>query len=156
MTLVMGQGYKERIIPELRLLETRKDRDEVWKVCHRGFMKTPRVWVAIIAPWVPLACTLGLAKHLVRQFFPGWPLGRAPWLFSIMPSSAYMGLALGLGSLLLRGDRLRRIAIARQELNRRGIPVCLECGYDLRGLVGPRCPECGQPAEHRPNEPEGE
>lgn len=31
----------------------------------------------------------------------------------------------------------------RQELNKRGIPICMKCGYDLRGQVEPRCPECG-------------
>jgi hypothetical protein len=31
----------------------------------------------------------------------------------------------------------------RQELNRRGWPVCLRCGYDLHAQVEPRCPECG-------------
>ncbi len=23
------------------------------------------------------------------------------------------------------------------------LPLCLNCGYNLRGLPGPRCPECG-------------
>jgi hypothetical protein len=31
----------------------------------------------------------------------------------------------------------------RQELNRRGWPVCLRCGYDLHAQTEPRCPECG-------------
>ena len=28
---------------------------------------------------------------------------------------------------------------------RRGKGLCLECGYNLTGLVEPRCPECGIP-----------
>ena len=24
-----------------------------------------------------------------------------------------------------------------------------ECGYDLRGVIGDRCPECGRPGPHR-------
>ena len=39
-----------------------------------------------------------------------------------------------------------------QELNRRGIELCWECNYQLKGL-GPeitRCPECGEPlARHQ-------
>ena len=26
-------------------------------------------------------------------------------------------------------------------------PCCEKCGYSLRGLTGPRCPECGTPVE---------
>jgi hypothetical protein len=34
----------------------------------------------------------------------------------------------------------------RRELNRRGYPVCIHCGYWLRGLESStrRCPECGK------------
>jgi hypothetical protein len=33
----------------------------------------------------------------------------------------------------------------RTWLVMRGIPICLRCGYDLRGQADPRCPECGNP-----------
>lgn len=32
----------------------------------------------------------------------------------------------------------------RKEMNSQGIPVCLRCGYDLKGSVGAACPECGE------------
>jgi len=31
----------------------------------------------------------------------------------------------------------------RRELNRLGVPTCLTCGYDLCGIEGACCPECG-------------
>jgi hypothetical protein len=31
----------------------------------------------------------------------------------------------------------------REELNRRNLPTCLACGYDLTGNVSGTCPECG-------------
>ena len=34
----------------------------------------------------------------------------------------------------------------RTELRRRGIPVCLKCGYEGGDIAAPRCPECGAPA----------
>ncbi len=40
-------------------------------------------------------------------------------------------------------------AALREELARRGIPVCLNCGYNMRGLLEPRCPECGQRCDAR-------
>jgi hypothetical protein len=33
----------------------------------------------------------------------------------------------------------------RQSLQAKGIPICIPCGYDLRGQLEPRCPECGAP-----------
>lgn len=35
----------------------------------------------------------------------------------------------------------------REILNQNGRRVCLHCGYDLRGQVNPRCPECGSRCE---------
>lgn len=31
----------------------------------------------------------------------------------------------------------------RKQLNEQGVKICLHCGYDLRGQVILRCPECG-------------
>ena len=36
------------------------------------------------------------------------------------------------------------IRFVRRYLQERGIAVCLNCGYDLRGQRDPRCPECGR------------
>lgn len=36
----------------------------------------------------------------------------------------------------------------RRELLEAGVAVCQTCGYDLRGQVEPRCPECGAAFEH--------
>jgi hypothetical protein len=33
----------------------------------------------------------------------------------------------------------------REQLCAIGVPVCIACGYDLRGQADPRCPECGRP-----------
>jgi hypothetical protein len=35
----------------------------------------------------------------------------------------------------------------REQLLTRGVPICVECGYDLRGQTTPRCPECGSPCD---------
>jgi hypothetical protein len=32
----------------------------------------------------------------------------------------------------------------REQLVERGVPICIGCGYDLRGQIQPRCPECGR------------
>lgn len=35
----------------------------------------------------------------------------------------------------------------RQYLNDHEMPICMNCGYDLRGLTHARCPECGVESE---------
>jgi hypothetical protein len=34
----------------------------------------------------------------------------------------------------------------RTELRRRGIPICIRCGYQAGDIAAHRCPECGAPA----------
>jgi predicted amidophosphoribosyltransferase len=41
--------------------------------------------------------------------------------------------------------RRHKQRITRQYLQQQGIPVCINCGYDLRAQTTPRCPECGEP-----------
>ena len=54
-----------------------------------------------------------------------------------------LGVLLGIAAsvLLLRRSRRQRYAELkeREKIERR----CARCGYDLRGLELPRCPECG-------------
>ncbi len=47
----------------------------------------------------------------------------------------------------LSRTRIRRKL--RQELISIGVLICGPCGYDLRGLTEPRCPECGAPFEEQ-------
>jgi hypothetical protein len=51
--------------------------------------------------------------------------------------------------------RRRALRLMRKRLNELGRPVCLHCGYDLRGQTHPRCPECGRPFEGKSLEPGG-
>ena len=37
----------------------------------------------------------------------------------------------------------------REQLVEKGVPVCLECGYDLRGQIDARCPECSTPFDEQ-------
>ena len=68
--------------------------------------------------------------------------------------SAYpiIWIGLGAGALVWGFDwyvvrHLTRRAI-RTELNRRSLPVCVHCGYDLTGNVSGVCPECGRVLSH--------
>lgn len=57
-----------------------------------------------------------------------------------------------LNGLLALGGQFAILFIGRKQaqrefraiMTRRGEPMCLECGYNLRGSIeSPRCPECG-------------
>jgi len=57
-----------------------------------------------------------------------------------------IGIPLMLGVMAL-GFRLARRGIERHLRTRllaAGVPVCMHCGYDLRGQTQARCPECGR------------
>jgi hypothetical protein len=53
-----------------------------------------------------------------------------------------IGFVAGVADSLL--FRQRRARECRKLLCEYGIPVCVNCGYDLRGQTEPRCPECGR------------
>ncbi len=58
------------------------------------------------------------------------------------------GTLLAAGLLILEHRFLYRPYVKRslrEQLLGRGVPICLECGYDLCGQFDPRCPECGAP-----------
>lgn len=39
--------------------------------------------------------------------------------------------------------------VVRENLQAAGVPICLKCGYDLRGQEIARCPECGEAFDER-------
>lgn len=71
---------------------------------------------------------------------------------SIWSWSLWFVLGIGLLGLIhwAATAKLRRRYL-REALNRRGVRVCVQCGYSLRGLSpqADRCPECGAVADHR-------
>jgi len=56
------------------------------------------------------------------------------------------GLAAFVAAYLMQVNRIRReMRLEIRRLVAQGpTPLCLACGYDLRGSPGPRCPECGE------------
>jgi hypothetical protein len=43
-----------------------------------------------------------------------------------------------------------QLALWNRKIRRRRRGLCVYCGYDLRGLVEPRCPECGMAFDRTP------
>jgi hypothetical protein len=78
----------------------------------------------------PLSNALSAAIPLMPAFV-AYMIVLAAWFFGFMGTVwvIYRGYA---------RHRLREVLVAL------GVPICLHCGYDLRGQTVPRCPECGR------------
>jgi hypothetical protein len=67
--------------------------------------------------------------------------------FGTLTGAVVLTLILGGGGvflqrkLLIGSETFRRLL--REQLVARGVAICVACGYDLRGQIEPRCPECG-------------
>ncbi|MEX2218234.1 MAG: hypothetical protein WD749_05690 [Phycisphaerales bacterium] len=94
-----------------------------------GLYMSPRMLVVVATAWIA-------AQSILFVWRPASLLGVA------MVSGASWSVLLG--AVLVSAAHRARPAL-RRDLIRIGIPVCLECGYDLRGspIGAGRCPECG-------------
>jgi hypothetical protein len=122
---------------EIQLFPTKKARmDALQAVEARLRWHWPRLLVYGL-----LACAFILPPALLDCAWPGRVLPRGPMtiaICTIVPPYS----ALFTTHLLYRKRRAREF---RKLLCEQGIPICLHCGYDLRGQTDPRCPECGRP-----------
>lgn len=83
----------------------------------------------------------GWPGYTLHDWFPSGP--RSPDPVRTIRALVFLGAACTLGAIF--GDRLV------QWCSRKLAPRAnhCECGYDLRGLPGERCPECGKPIVSR-------
>lgn len=71
----------------------------------------------------------------------GWRMGLPPSM-AIVVAGLFYGCGISLALRWGLRDPVRRHL--RRWLVQFGVPICIPCGYDLRGQVEPRCPECGE------------
>ncbi|MHC4126690.1 MAG: hypothetical protein ACYSWT_03970 [Planctomycetota bacterium] len=129
-----------RAFPELNLLDSAAERRKVSRTAHRSVMRTRRFWLC----WVGAAVSAVSAMVFIVGVFIPWlkqHVALPDWLVKIVMAFLVTGIVAGGWQFGLRRPTRRRI---REELLARGIPVCLACGYSLRGQTGTRCPECGR------------
>ncbi len=126
-----------RRFPELNQLETKEERQAVFTQALKQVCKRPRFWLYMILGTVVLPAGVYLVFSSVVRRIP-------------MPRLLSAGLIGGIVAGFFGGSWqfVFRRAIQEEiriEMIARGIPVCMGCGYDLRGQVEQRCPECGRP-----------
>jgi hypothetical protein len=93
------------------------------------------VVTSVFAVFLPTGhLLLGAISHLWYLLLLGLLLNG---LFSFLLVIVLGGIAMR----MIMGKEIRR------QLNRIAGPICIQCGYDLRGCADQRCPECGEMVE---------
>ena len=147
---VVGAGqpipeYLLRSLPELRVLPDWAAFLAWQKACGKRTQRSYRWHILWLTAVGALAGTLGglggplLARLLGRIGITGV----AAVATAASLASLFAVCTTGMITVwLVRGRTRRRV---REGLVALGYPVCLHCGYDLRGSPEPRCSECGTP-----------
>ena len=131
----------QRWAPELRQFADDIDAD---KAVRAAGSRLPW-WVrseGVFLLTIPVASVLGVGAglYIYGAFASSSMLTRA------IVQACVFGVAWAAAKAVLTILRLRRMRRElRVELQKRGVPICIPCGYDLRGQSEARCPECGKP-----------
>lgn len=99
-------------------------------------------------PGLLAGCFAGIVGFLVIPLCLracGLPVAvlRFEWRSMLVALGGYWVTDLAVRLVCARLKRRRLNLALRQQLNELGIPVCLQCGYCLRGVNSLTCPECG-------------
>lgn len=125
-------------LPEMDYFESDEKREAALAQIAKeaGRPTTWGYWTAVILLATAAICTGQFIKWLLR--YVNWP-DELEDMFSILVVVAVAVV------LIRRFHRQGFPAMLRQKLIEQGVPMCLKCGYSLRGLEAgtTRCPECG-------------
>jgi len=126
-----------RLYPELLVVEDAEERRALFKDCCKRFRHE---W-SVVQWGAGCGAAVGVTAAVLIPLISGH-LPLHPAL-----AGGLVGTLAGLGG----AWAFRRIVhkpfqrAIRRALVERGLPVCIACGYDLRGNVSGVCPECGEP-----------
>ena len=132
----LGPKYRpaSRTYPELARFADDARRKVAMRRAAREALRSRRFWLFML-----VAVVVAVAIAI--------PVG-----YLVKASAALRGGIQGMIAGMLAGSwavacRANLRASLRRQLVEQGVPICLRCGYDLRGQLEPRCPECGTPCD---------
>ena len=127
------QQYETQF-PELSVLESPEEQRRILHVAQRRVKGGVRYCLFFVmdlgVTLLILFCTVRLVQATVNV--PSWCSQ------GIAAIVGFVYLTKSFSVIFHRGIRRE----LRRELLERGMPVCASCGYDLRGQIEARCPEC--------------
>jgi hypothetical protein len=127
-------------LPELDYFETDKQRQEaLWSLGREaGSPARGSYWLAVAV----LAAAVTGVRYLIK-----WLLAQVYWPAFVEEAVLWTVLVVTFLYVLRRLHRSGARAELRTKLLAQAVPVCIGCGYLLRGLPvsSGRCPECGRP-----------
>jgi hypothetical protein len=131
-----GNSRFLRLFPELALFDEDEGADALLNAYKETRWIPKLVKICLIGVGMPLAPVVaGAFSPRVQAFMD------AHEIVGVGLIAAGVSITTGIVGLWLARDRMQRSL--RRQLLEAGRPVCIECGYDLRGQIEPRCPECG-------------
>lgn len=100
-----------------------------------------------------LVFAMNASKPAARWILAQTGGGNSKWVDELLGFVLMCAISVGItmGWSLLRWRTL--VHALRSEIRDAGCPICLHCGYDLRGATEPRCPECGTASDLQPAPP---
>lgn len=140
-------SFTLRGVPELEQFPTEAGRQAALaEIAHEAAnLRSGSYWLAV---------GILVASVLIARWIVKWGLGRVVWNFWLEECILWAAI-IGVFWMVLRMlHRWGAPEELRTKLLRAGVPVCLTCGYSLRGLpLSPgRCPECGREFDARVQE----
>ncbi len=122
-------SLKARIFPELTRFHSGEERRAAWDHALGDVLRRPLFYLFLFM----IVCCLAYGMSHLGRSAPG------RWWVQALPQ-----LLLYLLVPLISAVAFRRTVrqSLRKQLADQDVPICINCGYDLRGSED-RCPECG-------------
>lgn len=121
-----------RVFPEIGLFDTPEQRRDAWQVAWSQAYRRVPVWKYSVLIIACIAAVFGFTLLIPDRFGPRFCRALTPGLVGTTAAFAMMWIA---------RNNVRKAL--REKLNAANKPICVHCGYDLRAISEPRCPECG-------------